>query len=150
MRSLDLKTTHKPVQTYYAALRHFDDLGVSHEGEVKSAFRSLPTSTGERVRCRSWSGARQHDWTERISKCECRMEARCFPKPDQCGTRTSSFRLSQPAAASVPTSPPPPSRKCASNTCTPNGCSAQSLCFYVIVSIRTNSGRVESRLQAGR
>ena len=41
MRSLELKPTHKPVKNYYAALRHFDDLGVSHEGAVKSAFHGL-------------------------------------------------------------------------------------------------------------
>src|SRR3990172_7924552 len=49
---LELKPNHKPVQTYYAALRQFDDLGVSHEGAVKSAFHGLLDHC-----------ARQHDWT---------------------------------------------------------------------------------------
>ena len=52
MPSLELKPTHKPIQHFYSALRQFDDLGVSHEGAVKSAFHGL------RDHC-----ARQHDWT---------------------------------------------------------------------------------------
>jgi hypothetical protein len=52
MQRLELKATHKPVQNYYAALRQFDDLGVSHEGAVKSAFHGLLDHC-----------ARQHDWT---------------------------------------------------------------------------------------
>lgn len=55
MPKLEIKPTHKPVQTHYAALRQFDDLGVPHKGAVKSAFRSLSASNGERtrLRCRS-------------------------------------------------------------------------------------------------
>ena len=52
MRTLELKPTHKPVQHYFAALRQFDDLGVSLEGAVKSAFHALLDHC-----------ARQHDWT---------------------------------------------------------------------------------------
>jgi hypothetical protein len=52
MSPLELKPTHKPVQNYFAALRQFDDLGVSHEGAVKSAFHGLLEHC-----------ARQHDWT---------------------------------------------------------------------------------------
>jgi hypothetical protein len=52
MPSLELKPTHKPIVNYYAALRQFDDLGVSHEGAVKSAFHGLLDHC-----------ARQHDWT---------------------------------------------------------------------------------------
>lgn len=52
MGFLELKPTHKAVQYYYAALRQFDDLGVSHEGAVKSAFHGLLEHC-----------ARQHDWT---------------------------------------------------------------------------------------
>jgi hypothetical protein len=52
MTKLDLKPTHKPIQNYYAALRQFEDLGVSHEGAVKSAFHGLLDHC-----------ARQHEWT---------------------------------------------------------------------------------------
>jgi hypothetical protein len=52
MQRLELKATHKPVQNYYAALRQFDDLGVTHETAVRSAFQSLLDHC-----------ARQHDWT---------------------------------------------------------------------------------------
>jgi hypothetical protein len=52
MRMMELKPTHKPVQSYYAALRQFDDLGVSHESAVKSAFHGLLDHC-----------ARQHNWT---------------------------------------------------------------------------------------
>jgi hypothetical protein len=52
MQTHELNPTHKAVQTYYAALRQFDDLGVSHEGAVKSAFHGLLDYC-----------ARQHDWT---------------------------------------------------------------------------------------
>ena len=52
MQRLALKATHKPVQSYYAALRQFDDLGVTHETAVRSAFQGLLDHC-----------ARQHDWT---------------------------------------------------------------------------------------
>jgi hypothetical protein len=32
---------HKPVQNYYAALRQFDDLGVTQKTAVLSAFQGL-------------------------------------------------------------------------------------------------------------
>jgi predicted helicase len=52
MPTLELKPTHKPVQSYYAALRQFEDLGVRHETAVRSAFQNLL------AHC-----ARQQDWT---------------------------------------------------------------------------------------
>ena len=52
MQRLELKATHKPVQNYYAALRQFDDLGVTHETAVRSAFQGLLDHC-----------AHQHDWT---------------------------------------------------------------------------------------
>ena len=52
MQRLELKATHKPVQNYYAALRQFDDLGVTHETAVRSAFQGLLDHC-----------VRQHDWT---------------------------------------------------------------------------------------
>ncbi len=51
MPVLELKPTQKPVQNYYAALRQFEDLGVSHEAAVRSAFQDLLGHC-----------ARQHDW----------------------------------------------------------------------------------------
>jgi hypothetical protein len=52
MQRLELQATHKPVQSYYAALRQFDDLGVTQETAVSSAFQGLLD------RC-----ARQHNGT---------------------------------------------------------------------------------------
>ncbi len=52
MQRLELKATHKPVQNYYAALRQFDNLGVTNETAVRSAFQGLLDYC-----------ARQHDWT---------------------------------------------------------------------------------------
>ena len=52
MQRLELKPTHKPVQNYYSALRQFNDLGVTRETAVRSAFQGLLDHC-----------ARQHDWT---------------------------------------------------------------------------------------
>ena len=52
MPKLKIKSTHKVIKHYYAALEDFDRLGVSHESAVRSAFQSLLQSC-----------ARQVDWT---------------------------------------------------------------------------------------
>ena len=41
MPTLNLKPTHKPVKTYYAALDQFAQLGITHETAVRAAFQSL-------------------------------------------------------------------------------------------------------------
>ena len=41
MPTLNLKPTHKPVKTYYAALDQFARLGVTHETAVRAAFQAL-------------------------------------------------------------------------------------------------------------
>ena len=41
MPTLNLKPTHKPVKTYYAALDRFARLGITHETAVRAAFQSL-------------------------------------------------------------------------------------------------------------
>jgi hypothetical protein len=41
MQRLEQKATHKPVQNYYAALRQFDDLGVTHQTAVRYASHGL-------------------------------------------------------------------------------------------------------------
>lgn len=51
MERLKLKPTHKPVQNYYEALRQFRQIGVAHEGAVRSAFQTLLEYCG-----------RQFDW----------------------------------------------------------------------------------------
>jgi predicted helicase len=51
MPTLELKPTHKPVHSYYAALRQFEELGVRHETAVRSAFQNLLDHC-----------ARQRDW----------------------------------------------------------------------------------------
>ena len=41
MTPFKLKSTHKPIKDYYAALAQFEQLGISHEGAVRSVFQSL-------------------------------------------------------------------------------------------------------------
>jgi hypothetical protein len=41
MQTLELKPAHKTVQSYYAALPQFEELGVRHETAVRSAFQNL-------------------------------------------------------------------------------------------------------------
>ena len=41
MPTLNLKPTHKPIKTYYAALDQFAQLGITHETAVRAAFQSL-------------------------------------------------------------------------------------------------------------
>ncbi len=41
MPSLSIKTTHKPIKTYYAALEKYAQLGAENEGSVRAAFQSL-------------------------------------------------------------------------------------------------------------
>ena len=52
MTSLNLKPTHKPVKTYYAALDQFAKLGVTHETAGRAAFQGLLEHC-----------ARQYKWT---------------------------------------------------------------------------------------
>lgn len=39
MPSLTLKPTHKSIKAYYAALKQFDRLGVTHETAIRSAVQ---------------------------------------------------------------------------------------------------------------
>ena len=41
MPTVNLKPTHKPVKSYYAALDQFAQLGITHETAVRAAFQSL-------------------------------------------------------------------------------------------------------------
>ncbi len=41
MPTLNLKPTHKPVKSYYAALDQFAQLGITHETAVRAAFQAL-------------------------------------------------------------------------------------------------------------
>ena len=41
MPTLNLKPTHKPIKSYYAALDRFANLGVTHETAVRAAFQDL-------------------------------------------------------------------------------------------------------------
>ncbi len=41
MPSLNIKTTHKPIKTYYAELEKYAQLGAENEGSVRAAFQSL-------------------------------------------------------------------------------------------------------------
>ena len=52
MQTLNLKPTHKPVRQYYEALAAYAELGVKHEGAVKTAFHDLLSRCGH-----------QFDWT---------------------------------------------------------------------------------------
>ena len=41
MPALNLKSIHKPVKSYYAALEQFARLGITHETAVRTAFQTL-------------------------------------------------------------------------------------------------------------
>ncbi|HEY7547331.1 MAG TPA: hypothetical protein VID27_20720 [Blastocatellia bacterium] len=43
MHRLNLKPNHKPLLAYYDALAQFNQLGVSHETAVRSAFQTFQT-----------------------------------------------------------------------------------------------------------
>ena len=49
MPTLSLKPTHQPVKAYYKSLAEFKQLGVTHEGAVRSAFQALLESCGRQV-----------------------------------------------------------------------------------------------------
>ena len=57
MLTLNLKPTYKPVREYYAALEQFDQLGVTHETAVRSAFQSLLESCGKQF---NWTLVPEH------------------------------------------------------------------------------------------
>ena len=57
---MNLKPTHKPVREYYAALDQFDQLGVTHETAVRSAFQSLLESCGKQF---DWTLVPEHSMT---------------------------------------------------------------------------------------
>ena len=44
-----IKSTHKAVKTYYAALETYADQSVEHEGALRSAFQNLLAETGRKV-----------------------------------------------------------------------------------------------------
>ena len=50
MHTLNLKPTHKPVRQYYEALGAYAELGVKHEGAVKTAFHDLLAHCGRQFR----------------------------------------------------------------------------------------------------
>jgi hypothetical protein len=85
MQRLELKPTHKPVQNYYAALRQFDGLGVTHETAVRSAFQGLLDHC-----------ARQHDWTL-VPEWEIRRPRQHPLRVD--GALLDNFRLTMEQAA---------------------------------------------------
>ena len=41
MSDLNIKSTHKPIKTYYAELKEYDQIGAEHEGAVRTAFQNL-------------------------------------------------------------------------------------------------------------
>ncbi|MCG9132255.1 hypothetical protein J5I95_11295, partial [Candidatus Poribacteria bacterium] len=41
MSDLNIKTTHKPIKTYYAELEKYAQLGEENEGTVRAAFQNL-------------------------------------------------------------------------------------------------------------
>ncbi len=41
MPEVNIKTTHKPIKTYYAELEEYAQLGAENEGSVRAAFQSL-------------------------------------------------------------------------------------------------------------
>ena len=57
MPTLNLKPTHKPVRAYYESLREFEQLGVTHETAVRSAFHGLLESCARQVK---WTLVPEH------------------------------------------------------------------------------------------
>ena len=57
MPTLNLKPTHKPVRAYYESLREFEQLGVTHETAVRSAFHGLLESCARQV---AWTLVPEH------------------------------------------------------------------------------------------
>jgi hypothetical protein len=45
----NVRPTHKPVKTYYAALAAYADQSIQHEGALRSAFQNLLEATGRKV-----------------------------------------------------------------------------------------------------
>ena len=41
MPRLNIKTSHKPIKSYYAELKEYDSIGAEHEGAVRTAFQNL-------------------------------------------------------------------------------------------------------------
>ena len=49
MTTLNLKPTHKPIQDYYTSLAEFDQIAVTHEGAVSTAFLPLLQHCGRQL-----------------------------------------------------------------------------------------------------
>ena len=60
MKTLNLKSTHKPVKAYYESLQRFESIGVSHETAVRSAFQFLLEHCGRQF---NWILVPEHSMT---------------------------------------------------------------------------------------
>ena len=65
MPTLNLKPTHKPVKSYYAALEQFAQLGITHETAVRAAFQSLLEHCARQC---GWTLVPEHAISTRRSK----------------------------------------------------------------------------------
>ena len=65
MPTLNLKPTHKPVKSYYAALDRFAQLGITHETAVRAAFQSLLEHCARQC---GWTLVPEHALSTRRSK----------------------------------------------------------------------------------
>ena len=65
MPTLNLKPTHKPVKSYYAALDQFAQLGITHETAVRAAFQSLLEHCARQC---GWTLVPEHALSTRRSK----------------------------------------------------------------------------------
>ena len=65
MPTLNLKPTHKPVKSYYAALDQFAQLGITHETAVRAAFQALLEHC---ARQRGWTLVPEHAISTRRAK----------------------------------------------------------------------------------
>ena len=63
MTSLNIKSTHKPIEDYYDALDQLDQLGFTHETAVRSAFQSLLQHYGQKLK---WTLVPEHSMTPLI------------------------------------------------------------------------------------
>ena len=63
MTTLNIKSTHKPIEDYYDALDQLDQLGFTHETAVRSAFQSLLQHYGQKLK---WTLVPEHSMTPLI------------------------------------------------------------------------------------
>jgi hypothetical protein len=105
MSWLEFRPTHKSGQNYFTILRQFDDLGVSHDGAVKSAFHALLDHCArqhDRTLVPEWEIRRP--WRAQRSGAVCKAPAAAGPESASSAKDFQAFLGHQCAAAGSATS----------------------------------------------